>query len=87
MACEKLTYVQRCPSTVSEWYAAGFRKGCFRQGCLTESYHCVPDDKRNLVEVCTRPKVFNGKYNRLHMQKIFDSPLTLYMAHMNSKLI
>ena len=86
MACEKLlTNVQRCPSTVEEWYAAGVRKGCFRQNCLTEEYHCVPDDKGNLVEVCTRPKVFNGKYNILHMQKICNSTLTLYMAQMNSK--
>ena len=85
LACEKPTSVLRCPSTKKEWDAAASRKGCFRQDCLAEAFHCVPDDKGNLVEVCARPKVFNGKYNRLHMQKIFNSTLTLYMARMNSK--
>ena len=87
MACEKLTDVQRCPSTQEEWDEAASRKGCLSQDCLTGVYHCVPDDKGNLVEVCTTPKVFHGKYNRLHIKKIFNSTITLYMARMNWKLI
>ena len=86
MACENLpTKVPSCPRTKGAWHAAASRKDCFSQGCSTEAYHCVPDDKGNLVEVCTTPKIFNGKYNRLHTKKIFDRTLTLYMAHMNSK--
>ena len=87
MACEKLTNVKRCPSTKEEWDEAASRKDCLSQGCLTGVYHCVPDDKGNLVEVCTTPKVFLGKYNRLQMKKTFNSTITLYMAHMNLKLI
>lgn len=64
MACEKLTIVPSCPRTKAEWDAAAFKKDCLSLDCLTGAYHCVPDDKGNLVEVCATSKVFHGKYNR-----------------------
>ena len=85
MACEKMTKVSSCPNTTEEWDAAEDIKDCSSRDCPTGVYHCVPDDKGNLVEVCTPPKLFLGKYNRLHMKKIFNKTLTLYMTNMNSK--
>ena len=61
MACDKLKIVQRCPSTKEEWDAAEDEKDCSSRDCSTGAYHCVPDDKGNLVEVCTTPRLFTGK--------------------------
>ena len=72
MACEKLTKVSSCPSTKEEWDDADDKKDCLSPDCTTGAYHCVSDDEGSLVEVCTTPKLFRGKYNTLHMNKKFD---------------
>ncbi|XP_078312673.1 uncharacterized protein LOC144619167 isoform X3 [Crassostrea virginica] len=61
MACNEfeLSNVTRCPSTEEEWREAAAEKDCSVRGCITGDYHCVPDDKGNLVEVCTQPKLFH----------------------------
>lgn len=56
--CE-LTNVATCPDTKEKWDMAASKKNCLSSSnCST--YHCVPTETNQLVEVCTTPLYLQG---------------------------
>lgn len=51
-----LENVGNCPDTLESWNAAAHRKNCSNGPCGNNSvYHCLPTEKKQLVEVCADP--------------------------------
>lgn len=67
--CE-VDIVGNCPNTTDSWNAAAQRKNCSNDLCGSNSvYHCLPTEKKQLLEVCADSINLVGK-SQLHLSSL-----------------